>query len=177
MNATNMVFAGFGGQGVLFTGKIVAYAGLIDNREVTWLPSYGPEMRGGTANCSVCISDNPIGSPLVDEPNVLIAMNGASYDKFIDTVSPDGVVVIDSSIVKPKKRREDVKLFEVPATQLSQEEGLEGGANMILLGKMLKETGTASSETIASSVNKCVPSKKQHLLENNIRAIELGMSL
>ena len=175
MASYNMVFAGFGGQGVLFTGKVVAYAGLIDGKEVSWLPSYGPEMRGGTANCSVCISDLPVGSPLVTQPDVLVAMNGPSYDKFIDAVKPGGVVIIDSSLVNPSKRREDVTLCEVPATALSNEEHLEGIANMILLGKLLESTGFASMETVEQSVQKCVPASKAHLLEHNLRAIRLGM--
>ena len=92
-----LVLAGFGGQGVLFAGKVVASAGLLEDRELSWLPSYGPEMRGGTANCSVTLSDNPIGSPLIMEPNALIAMNQPSFDKFIEAVVPGGIVVIDSS--------------------------------------------------------------------------------
>ena len=96
MQDLNIVFAGFGGQGILFSGKVAAYAGLIDNKEISWLPSYGPEMRGGTANCSVCISDTPIGSPLVTNPNVLIAMNLPSLEKFIDEVEEGGIVIIDS---------------------------------------------------------------------------------
>ncbi len=175
MSSYNMVFAGFGGQGVLFTGKVVSYAGLIDRKEVSWLPSYGPEMRGGTANCSVCISDNPIGSPLVVEPDVLVAMNAPSYEKFIDSVASGGTVITDSSLVKDVKKREDIKLFEIPATQLSNDEHLEGIANMILLGKVIREAGFTSLDTIAQSVKKCVPAKKLHLLEHNMRAIELGM--
>src|SRR5215469_12700549 len=99
MAELNMIFAGFGGQGVLFTGKVVSYAGLLDGKEVTWMPSYGPEMRGGTANCSVVISDDPIGSPVVTEPDVLVAMNAPSYDKFINIVKPGGKVIIDSSLI------------------------------------------------------------------------------
>jgi len=95
---TNMLLAGFGGQGVLFAGKIIAYAGLMEDRQVSWLPSYGPEMRGGTANCSVCLSDQPIGSPLVLNPELLIVMNLPSYDKFIGTVTPGGIAVIDSAL-------------------------------------------------------------------------------
>lgn len=177
MSGLNMIFAGFGGQGVLFTGKVAAYAGLIDNKEVSWLPSYGPEMRGGTANCSVCISDKPIGSPLVTEPDVLVAMNGPSFDKFIDKVKKGGIVIIDSSLVERDCPRDDIKLFAVPASQLSASKHLEGIANMILLGKLIKEADVASVETIEKSVGKCVPAKKSHLLEHNIRAIKLGMSL
>ena len=177
MASYNMIFAGFGGQGVLFTGKVIAYAGLIDQKEVSWLPSYGPEMRGGTANCSVCLSDAPIGSPLVTQPDVLVAMNGPSFDKFIDTVIPGGKVVVDSTLVDRASARTDITVYAVPATQLSQDEHLEGIANMILLGKVLKETGFAPFETVEKSVAKCVPAKKSHLLEHNLRAIKLGMSL
>ncbi len=175
MESYNMLFAGFGGQGVLFTGKAVAYCGLLDGKEVSWLPSYGPEMRGGTANCSVCISDTPVGSPLVVEPDILVAMNAPSFDKFIDTVRPGGVVVVDSSLVPQICERTDVRYFAVPATKLSNDEHLEGIANMILLGKVLAEGGFASMETVEKAVEKCVPAKKSHLLEHNLRAIRLGM--
>ena len=99
MKDLNIVFAGFGGQGILFAGKVVAYAGLIEGRELSWLPSYGPEMRGGTANCSICLSDEPIGSPLVTNPNVLIAMNRPSLDKFVNEVEPGGTILLDSSLI------------------------------------------------------------------------------
>ncbi|MDR2908400.1 MAG: 2-oxoacid:acceptor oxidoreductase family protein [Oscillospiraceae bacterium] len=177
MAGLNVIFAGFGGQGILFTGKVVAYAGLIDGKEVSWLPSYGPEMRGGTANCSVCVSDEPIGSPLVTEPDVLVAMNIPSYDKFIDTVKPGGLVVVDSSLIDRKCERDDVRFAAVPATRLSNEEHLEGIANMILLGRMLKGVEFASLETVERAVGKCVPASKTHLLEHNMRAIRLGYSL
>jgi 2-oxoglutarate ferredoxin oxidoreductase subunit gamma len=175
MSSQNIVIAGFGGQGVLFTGKIVAYAGLIDEKEVSWLPSYGPEMRGGTANCSVCLSDAPIGSPLVTEPDVLIAMNGPSFDKFIGTVRPGGKVFVDSSLVDRECPRTDVDVYKLPATQLSNDNGLEGIANMILLGKVLGETAFASFETVEQAIQKCVPASKAHLLAHNIRAIKMGM--
>lgn len=177
MSLTNMIFAGFGGQGVLFIGKLVAYAGLIDNKAVSWLPSYGPEMRGGTANCSVCVSDVPIGSPLVTEPDVLIAMNGPSYEKFIDTVVPGGKVIVDSTLVRRTCTRDDVEAFSIPATQMSQDQDLEGLSNMILLGKLLKETSFASMETVEAALKKCIPPSKTHLLEPNLRAIQLGLSL
>ena len=177
MAGMNMIFAGFGGQGILFTGKIVSYAGLIDQKEVSWLPSYGPEMRGGTANCSVCISDEPVGSPLVTEPDVLVAMNGPSFDKFIDTVKPGGKVFVDTSLVDRQTTREDVEVYGVPATQLSNEKDLQSLANMILLGKVLKETAFASMETVEKSLAKCVPASKSHLLEPNLRAIQMGMEM
>jgi len=176
MTDYRMIFAGFGGQGVLFGGKVAAYAGLIDGKEVTWLPSYGPEMRGGTANCGVCISDQPIGSPLVNQPNVLLALNGPSFDKFISMVAPGGLVFIDSTLVERECTRDDITLFKVPASQLSVDEDLEGLANMILLGKMLQETGFSTLDTVCASLKKCVPARKEHLLEHNIRAVKLGMS-
>ncbi|MCL1896677.1 MAG: 2-oxoacid:acceptor oxidoreductase family protein [Clostridiales bacterium] len=173
----NMIVAGFGGQGVLFTGKVIAYSGLLDGREVSWLPSYGPEMRGGTANCSVCISDRAIGSPLVTQPDTLIVMNAPSYEKFICAVKPGGTVIYDSTLLDPGAARDDVRAFAVPATRLSGEEHLEGIANIILLGKVIRETGFASLETVEKAIRKCVPARKEHLIEHNIRAIKLGMGL
>ena len=133
-----MIFAGFGGQGVLFAGKVAAYAGLIAGKEISWLPSYGPEMRGGTANCSVCVSDRPIGSPLVTAPNVLVAMNLPSLDKFIDTVEPGGTVILDSSLIGKKVEREDLTVYYVPSSSLAEEKGLAGLSNMILTGKLFQ---------------------------------------
>lgn len=173
----SILLAGFGGQGVLFAGKIMAYAGLIEEKYVSWLPSYGPEMRGGTANCSVCLSDEPIGSPLVLNPDVLIAMNLPSYDRFIDQVAPGGIAVIDSSLIAKRSDRTDIRCFYVPAAEKADTEGLSGLSNNILLGKALQEARFASLEAVEQAVAKCVPPKKQHLLEPNIRAIKLGMSL
>ena len=173
----NMIIAGFGGQGVLFTGKVAAYCGLLDGLEVSWLPSYGPEMRGGTTNCSVCFSGQPIGSPLVTRADLLIAMNTPSYEKFLPSVKPGGMAVIDSTLVKSSKTRDDIKLFTAPSTELSDTEHLEGIANMILLGKALREAAFASLETAEKAIAKCVSAQKAHLLEHNIRAVKLGMTL
>ena len=126
MKDMNALLAGFGGQGILFMGKVIAYAGLTDGKEVSWLPSYGPEMRGGTANCSVCISSDPICSPLVVTPNVFVAMNGPSYDKFIDSVVPGGIVILDSTLVEREVKRDDITVCLVPATQMAEEHGLKG---------------------------------------------------
>ena len=177
MENFNILLAGFGGQGILFAGKVMAYAGLIEEKEISWLPSYGPEMRGGTANCSVCISKEPIGSPLVLSPNVLGVMNGPSYEKFIDTVEPGGIVVIDRSLISQKCERTDVSAFYVDATALADEKDLHGLANMIVLGKIIKESAFASLDAVKKSLTKCVPPKKAQLMESNIKAIELGMSL
>ena len=176
MAAYNMLFAGFGGQGILFCGKVAAYAALLDNREVSWLPSYGPEMRGGTANCSVCIADSSIGSPLVTAPNVLAVLNAPSFDKFIDTVIPGGQVFIDSTLVDRPFCRKDITCYHLPASQLSIDEDLSGIANMIILGKILQETGFSTLATVEKALEKCIPKSKTHLLVHNIRAIKLGMT-
>lgn len=173
----NIVLAGFGGQGILFAGKVMAYTGLMEDKQVSWLPSYGPEMRGGTANCSVCISDEPIASPVVLNPNILIAMNLPSYQKFIDAVPAGGKVFLDSSLIEVKCERTDIDVYYVPATELSNSENLQSLANIILLGKVLKETQFASYEGVKKGIGKCVSARKAHLLEANMRAIDLGMSL
>ena len=169
-----MVFAGFGGQGVLFAGTVVAYAGLIEGRELSWLPSYGPEMRGGTANCSVCLSDEAIGSPLVTNPNVLVAMNRPSLDKFVNDVEPGGVILLDSSLIDVKVERDDVTTYYVPASKLAEENGLKGLANIILIGKLFKEVGFCAEETLDKALQKCIPARKADMLGFNRKAIELG---
>ncbi|MEG1179932.1 MAG: 2-oxoacid:acceptor oxidoreductase family protein [Oscillospiraceae bacterium] len=175
MQDFNSILAGFGGQGILFMGKAIVYAGLIDGKEVSWLPSYGPEMRGGTANCSVCISDNEICSPLVTAPNVLIAMNLPSFDKFIDTVVPGGTVIVDSTLISKKVERTDVEVCYIPATELAEKNGLKGLANIILIGKLLSLTNFCSYETIEKTIAKVVPAKKQHLITKNMEAINIGI--
>lgn len=171
----NIVLAGFGGQGVLFAGKIIATAGLLEERELSWLPSYGPEMRGGTANCSVCLSDEPIGSPLVTEPDVLIAMNQPSLDKFIDKVVPGGLVILDTTMIPRVPQRGDITICAFPATTLAEENGLKGLANVILTGKLFAEKQFCSRETLDAAITKCVPPKKKQLLEPNLKAAALGM--
>lgn len=175
MKDLNLIFAGFGGQGILFAGKVIAYTGLIADKELSWLPSYGPEMRGGTANCSVCISDKAIGSPLVTNPNVLIAMNLPSLEKFIGDVESGGTVIVDSYLINTKVERTDVNVFYVPATKLAEENEIQGLANIILVGKLLKETGFSDSETLDKALTKCVPSRKAEMLDFNRKAIKIGM--
>lgn len=175
MATVNMLFAGFGGQGILFAGKLLAYVGLYAGKEVSWLPSYGPEMRGGTCNCSVTVSDDPIGSPLILEPTELLVMNTPSFDKFIGTVKADGMAFIDSTLVDGKSDRTDIKCFYIPATQLANDNGLKGMANIILTGKMLKEIGLDDTEVIEKALKKVIPPKKANLLEANLKALHLGM--
>ncbi len=174
MKDLNIIFAGFGGQGVLFAGKVTAYAGLIEGKELSWLPSYGPEMRGGTANCSVCISEQPIGSPLVTAPNVLVAMNQPSLQRFIDGVEPGGLVILDSSLIDLTIGRADVTDHRVPASALAEENGLKGLANMILVGKLFHELGFCPPETLDQAIEKCVPARRAAMLELNRRAVALG---
>jgi 2-oxoglutarate ferredoxin oxidoreductase subunit gamma len=170
----NIMLAGFGGQGILFAGKIIAYAGMIDGREISWLPSYGPEMRGGTANCSVCLSDEPIGSPLVTEPDALIAMNLPSYERFIDAVVPGGVVIVDSSMVGTCTLRQDIEYYTVPATTLAEENGLKGLANVILVGKLLGATRFSTKEVCEQAIDKSVSAKRADLAGANKKALALG---
>lgn len=171
---TKILIAGFGGQGILFSGKALAYTGLKADEEVSWLPSYGPEMRGGTANCSVTLSDSPIGSPIVDKPNVLIAMNKPSLEKYFYETERGGYIIFDSSLIITQDTRDDVITVGIPATKMASDNGLDGLANMIILGKTIKETKIFSLEQIKSSLSQMVPAKKAELLEKNIRAIELG---
>ena len=174
---TETIFAGFGGQGVLFAGKLLAYLGLNQDKEVSWLPSYGPEMRGGTANCSVCLSDHPIGSPYITDPDVLVAMNGPSFDKFINSVKPGGIAIIDSTLVTKECTRTDIRSFRIPSTALAAENDLPGMANIILVGKLLKETGIAVIDAVRPTLEKIIPPKKAALIDANMKALALGMSL
>ncbi len=171
---TKILIAGFGGQGILFTGKALAYTGLKAGMEVSWLPSYGPEMRGGTANCSVTLSDTPIGSPIVDKPDVLIAMNLPSLEKYYNETEPNGYVIFDSSLISKQGTRDDVVTVGIPATKLASDNGLDGLANMIILGKVIKETNVLTLQQVKDSLSQMVPAKKAELLNNNIKAIELG---
>lgn len=171
---TQILIAGFGGQGVLFAGKFIAYKGLSENREVSWLPSYGPEMRGGTANCSVILSDEPVGSPIVAKPDVLMAMNLPSFDKYEDSVVPGGAVFVDSTLIARKAQRTDIKTFYIPATKMAAEAGTPTLANMIMVGKMMKESGAVSLEGLEETMKKFVPAKHANLIEANMNAIMAG---
>lgn len=172
-----IIMAGFGGQGIMFSGKLVTVAGMIDGKEVSWLPSYGPEMRGGTANCHVIVSDEPVGSPIVVEPTTLIAMNRPSLDKFEDSIIEGGLLLLDSSLVDRKSNRTDINVFEVPATQMASDMGFGNLANMILIGKWLKESQAMSFDMIKQALNKVVSAKRQNLIEINIKALEKGYNL
>ena len=166
---TNTLIAGFGGQGVLFAGKFMAYKGMLEGKQISWLPSYGPEMRGGTANCSVILSDEPIGSPIV-----LIAMNLPSLDKYENSVVPGGMIFVDSTLIGRKIERTDVKVFYIPTTKLAQDIGAPTLANMIMMGKFIKETGAVSYDNLDAALKKVVSAKHADMLEINMKAIDTG---
>ena len=168
------LFAGFGGQGILFAGKVLSYIGLIDDNNVSWLPSYGPEMRGGTANCSVCISKSPIGSPIVLEPENLIVMNIPSFKKFEASVCVGGNIILDSSLIKDSKSREDIFYYDIPATYLAKKNNLEKLGNIIKLGKFKKIIEYKDKETVVKVIEKSVSKKRKELIEKNIEAFEIG---
>lgn len=174
---TSIIIAGFGGQGILFTGKVLAYAGMVDGINVSHLPSYGPEMRGGTANCTVCLCDEPVASPLVTRPDMIIVMNQPSYDKFKGSVKKGGKIFLDSSLISDYSEIDGVETYAVPATELARTNDFKGLANMIMLGKVLKETGIFDLKQIEAGLKKAVPEKKAHLIPSNIEAAELGMTL
>ena len=158
-----IVIAGFGGQGLLFSGKVLAYAGLIEGRELSWLPSYGPEMRGGTANCNVILSDAPVGSPIVNTPNVLMVMNNPSLDKYENAVQPGGKIFLDSTLIARKVTRTDVEAYYVPATKMAMDMGMPTLANMILLGALISKTGCVREESLADALHKVIPARKADL--------------
>ncbi len=175
MNA-NILIAGFGGQGVLFAGKLLAYKGMLEGRNVSWLPSYGPEMRGGTANCSVILSDDAVGSPIVNKPEILIVMNLPSLDKYESAVVPGGKIFVDSTLIERKVQRTDVEAVYIPATAIAKEIGAPTLANMVMIGKVIKETGIVDYNDIEAGLKKVVSARHQDLLEINKNAIAAGFA-
>ena len=174
MKTTQILIAGFGGQGVLFAGKFLAYKGMVEDLNISWLPSYGPEMRGGTANCSVVLSDMPVGSPIITAPDVLVAMNLPSLQKFVDTVVPGGKIFVDSTLIDAKVERTDVEVFYIPATQIAKDAGFATLSNMVLMGKVMKECDAVSFEGNKETLETFIPAKKANLIEVNCQALQSG---
>ena len=177
MASTSILLAGFGGQGVLFAGKFLAYKGLSQGKQLSWLPSYGPEMRGGTANCNVILSDSPVGSPIITKPDVLVAMNLPSLQKFVDAVVPGGKIILDSTLIAAKVERDDIEVFYVPATQMAKDAGFATLSNMILTGKVLKEIDIVAFDGNEETLKSFIPAKKAGLIDMTLKALQIGYDL
>jgi len=171
-----ILIAGFGGQGVMSMGQLLAHAGLLEGREVSWLPSYGPEMRGGTAFCSVIIADEPVGSPVITDPSCLMVLNRPSLDKFINTVQPGGIVFVNSSLIDVKVTRTDVKVYYIACNELAAELGNAKVGNIIMLGAFIALTKAVAPEHILTSLS-TVLHGKQNLIAVNAKALEKGEEL
>lgn len=174
MSQKQFLFSGFGGQGILFAGKFLAYKGLMEDRQVSWLPSYGPEMRGGTASCGVILSDEPVGSPIVTHPDVLVAMNLPSLDKYESAVTPGGIIFADSTLIGRKVEREDVTVYYIPATQMAGDNGIPTLANMIIVGKLLAVLDENAADGVTAALNKVISARHADMLEANRKALQLG---
>lgn len=172
-----VVFSGFGGQGVLFAGQLLAYAGMAEGKHVTWIPSYGPEMRGGTANCTVVVADEPVGSPVTKRPGVVVAFNLPSVLKYQDMVKPGGLLVINSSLVDEEILRADIRVLNIPATDTANTLGESRLTNMILFSAMLTREPVIAMQTLKDTLIAKLPARKQHLLDINLQAIEAGIRL
>ena len=170
----NILISGYGGQGILFSGKVIAYAGLIDGKEVSWLPSYGPEMRGGDANCTICLSNEPIASPYIQYPDYFMAMNQLAFNRYISAVKSDGIVVYDRSIIQGDTDRTDLAIFGFDAATIAEENGMAGLVNMVMTGKLFKELAFSTYEALEKAVDKCVPNRPE-VAQMNMKAIQLGI--
>lgn len=172
-----IIIAGFGGQGVLSMGKILAYAGLMDNLEVTWMPAYGPEQRGGTANVTVILSDNPISSPVLDAFDTAVLLNQQSLDKFESKVKPGGTLIYDPSGIHHRPTRTDINVVPVEAMEATIRLGNAKTYNMVLLGSLLAARDLLSTDAVIRGLKKTLPERHHHLIPLNEQAIELGRTL
>ena len=170
-----IVLAGFGGQGILFLGKMIALAGMIDGKEVSWIPSYGPEMRGGTANCSVVVSDRRIGTPVVNHPNVLVAMNRPSLEKFEPRMQAGGHLLINKTLIEIPHTRQDIEVAYVEITGLASELGNPRLANIVALGGLIGRIGLVGRDAVIEALKKELSGKKAALLDLNLKALDAGM--
>lgn len=173
-----IIFAGFGGQGVMLLGQLITYAGMFEDKEVSWLPSYGPEMRGGTANCHVMVSDKPIASPVISKnATTAIIMNLPSLNKFESELVKDGLLLINSSLVEEKTSRDDVRAYYIPANDIASELGNLKVANIIMLGAYLELTKVVKPETVMKALKKIFGEAKEHLIALNEEALKRGAEL
>ncbi|MBM7616171.1 2-oxoacid:acceptor oxidoreductase family protein [Alkaliphilus hydrothermalis] len=170
-----VIMAGFGGQGVMSMGQLLTYAGMIENKQVSWLPSYGPEMRGGTANCAVIVSESPVGSPIITtDATSAIVMNLPSLVKFEENLKANGKLLINSSLIEQKTKREDVEAYYIPANEIANELGNNKVANMVMLGAFLELTKIVNVESVIEALKKVFGPAKEHLVPLNKQALERG---
>ena len=172
-----LIFAGFGGQGVLFAGQLLAYTGLAEGKHVTWIPSYGPEMRGGTANCTVVVSDDPIGAPVCKHPSVAVVFNNPSMEKYEPLVKAGGLFIVNNSMIVRQPQRQDIEIVQLPATTLASELGSARVANMLLFGALLARRPIVQMETVQHVLIEKLGARKAHLHEVNIAALQRGYEL
>ncbi|MBO5147771.1 MAG: 2-oxoacid:acceptor oxidoreductase family protein [Clostridia bacterium] len=169
-----IILAGFGGQGILSMGHFIAHAGLLDGKNVSWLPSYGPEKRGGTANCHVIVGDEEVGSPIISSASVLIAMNGPSLEKFESLVEPGGIIITDKSLVPVKPTRSDVKLYEIPATEMAYALGNATFAGVIILGKLIALTDVVTTQNFEVALRSILKPSKHFMIPDEMKALKQG---
>ena len=169
-----IIIAGFGGQGVLFSGQVLAYAAMDTGKEVTWIPSYGPEMRGGTANCTVVIADDEIGSPLVKNPPLAIALNLPSFDKYEETLAKGGTLIVNQSMVDREAKRDDINIIFVPCNEIAEEIGDKKLMNMVAMGALLSALPEISVSDVEKALEGHLPARHAHLLPKNYEALKRG---
>jgi 2-oxoglutarate ferredoxin oxidoreductase subunit gamma len=174
---TSIIIAGFGGQGVLFAGQLLAYAGMDTGHHVTWIPSYGPEMRGGTANCTVIIADGPIGAPIVSRPDIVVALNLPSFEKYEPVIKPGGLFVVNSAIVTERATRKDIETVYVPANTIAEAAGSVKMLNMAALGALLARRPVLDRGAVSQALRDHLPERKRGLLEANLEVFERGYRL
>lgn len=172
-----VIMAGFGGQGIMMMGQILAYSAMLEGKEVSWIPSYGPEMRGGTANCMVVISDRRIASPVISLPDAVVVMNKPSMKKFIPMVKPGGIAVINTSMIDEYPGRLDLYIYEIEANKLADELGNMKAANMVALGILVAKSGVVKPETVMHSIEKALPAHRKEMLLINEKAFCRGMEI
>lgn len=172
-----IIFAGFGGQGMLLAGLLLAEAGMMEDKYVSWIPSYGPEIRGGTANCSVCVSDREIASPVITTPDCVITMNYPSLAKFEETIRPGGLIIINSSIVDAKTNRSDIEAMYIKVNEIAEELSNPKGANIVALGAYIQKTGVVKPESVAAVIEKKMGGKKARFIEGNLKTLYAGVDV
>ncbi len=172
-----IIISGFGGQGTLFSGQLLAYAAMDSGHYVTWIPSYGPEMRGGKARCTVIVSDEEIGSPLVRRPSAAIVLNIPSMEAFEPALKPEGVLVVNSSLIPQKSERDDIRVIYIPATDMAIELGNARMANVICLAALVNATGVVALDAVKQALNDHLPARHRKLLGLNSKAMDQGAAL